>query len=442
MTFITFPYGSDAGITFSKPTTHAAEEAMKDGEPGLYAPPRTRVHPSPSKSPKLDPKSMEMLGKPLSELQKQTRSDPEISKFKFDPNHDFKVGPNIDGLHTVLRQANEQRQLWELEQARIAMDQLERQQRRSAEAGKSLDRLILNRDSIGTKFGGVALAIALLVVALGLFSIIPWSVFKIVFQVVVVVTVVVLSVIMFMPKTALLELPDPVDPVETDNGRAKKLLIFVHGWRGDDQGTWKEFPTFVRTDPRFQDVAILAVHYPTYIVRRGLTIRELAVWMQGELNSEKYSYDELAIIAHSMGGLISREIIILDEVPRRNLIKILVEVATPHLGGNYAGLAAAFGVNVRELEKGSPLLVSLNEQWGLIKDRRPYSVCFTSPSDNFVSEESATYGCDCQSEFHSGSHTALVKPSNKEDPRYQLPMKQVYAGLTSGFETSKAKCVD
>src|SRR6266849_129551 len=108
------------------------------------------------------------------------------------------------------------------------------------------------------------------------------------------------------------------------------LLIFVHGWAGDPQGTWRRFPDLVCDDRNLQDSDVLVLNYPTFMQRRNLDVSELASWLNEELDASilrDARYARIAVVAHSMGGLISREIVLDRRIAgQAATVGVLVEV--------------------------------------------------------------------------------------------------------------------
>jgi hypothetical protein len=124
-------------------------------------------------------------------------------------------------------------------------------------------------------------------------------------------------------KSAGLKLPDPVCSRKGNT----QLLIFFHGWNGDPDATWKKFPALACADPTLTGVDVLVVDYPTYAKRRNLTIAALARWVNEEIRrveSQKAepAYTKVAIVAHSMGGLIGREIAIIRKLGNQQPIGV------------------------------------------------------------------------------------------------------------------------
>jgi pimeloyl-ACP methyl ester carboxylesterase len=213
------------------------------------------------------------------------------------------------------------------------------------------------------------------------------------------------------------------------------LIIFVHGWRGDSDGTWLKFPDLVRRDPRFSDTHVVAVNYPTFIARRNLTIGETASWIAEKLEENGVDhYSKIAIIAHSIGGLVSRKLVLQRRRGFRS-VGVLVEIGTPHTGTErYAQLFDDLGIPipgndlVLEVKVGSDWLRELRNDWNALDPRLP-THCFTSPNDTLVPQDSALFQCDKFHYLPGFDHTGMVKPNDTGDDRYIGPTREIAAYL-------------
>jgi pimeloyl-ACP methyl ester carboxylesterase len=233
-------------------------------------------------------------------------------------------------------------------------------------------------------------------------------------------------------RTTALALPPPL----CSKSGNTELLIFIHGWNGDPNGTWRKFPELACVDPKLSDVDVVVVNYPTFAKRRNLNIIGLAKWVNGEINNidENQKYKKIAIIAHSMGGLIGRGMAIHRKLHDQQSIGLLVEIGTPHAGANNARMASALGISKRlteELMRDSIVLNDLTSQWFSFKKDRPQTFCFTSPQDIVVSEQSALAFCDDGTDYPMWGHTEMVKPVDDSDARYVSPMRLVYRFMHS-----------
>ena len=223
--------------------------------------------------------------------------------------------------------------------------------------------------------------------------------------------------------------PEPFCPDRQDD----KLILFIHGWMGDARNTWRSFPLIVCGHPSwFGDVDVLVINYPTYLRDPNSNITALASWIGRELESRGYwnKYKKVAIVAHSMGGLIAREVVISESLTGRGKnVDLLVEIATPHDGARLAQIASVLGVSpplTQEMSRGSSFLQTQRIHWQSLRTR-PRTHCFFSTDDRVVGPDSATDQCDHVYELSGWNHRELVKPEEWKDLRYKRPMQLVAA---------------
>lgn len=240
-------------------------------------------------------------------------------------------------------------------------------------------------------------------------------------------------------RSAFLSLPTPVAGIgattaDSNGNRDKRnLLIFIHGWSGSDK-TWKKFHELAKSDHDL-DADLLTVNYPQFMLRRQLDVSGLSDWLDEKLHTNRLyeSYDKIAIVAHSMGGLIARRISVLSSLTRGDPkpIGFLAEIGTPHQGADLAGIADKIGLGgelTEDMEKDSKFLTLLQKDWSRLGERpdtRPFSFCLYSPQDGVVEPSSARAGCDSDRPYTRGGHRAIVRPVDLADERYQFPIFRV-----------------
>lgn len=207
------------------------------------------------------------------------------------------------------------------------------------------------------------------------------------------------------------------------------LILFLHGWRGDAQETWKLYPHLVCGDRDFADVDVLSISYPTYIVQGNLTMEQLGSWLADKLVANSIvRYRRVVVIAHSIGGLVARRLV-LERRPELKNIVFLLEIATPHTGpANYAQILKQIGVKggklVEELKEGSTFLSKLKTDWQDFPSK-PHTYCIGSPQDWLVTIASAHDSCTEPHFMPTYDHRDIVKPENIDEDRYRIPMYAV-----------------
>jgi hypothetical protein len=152
----------------------------------------------------------------------------------------------------------------------------------------------------------------------------------------------------------------------------KKLVVFIHGLGGSAAGTWKQFPALIAADAELAaqyDVATFEYDSGGFGAKPSLA--NVAAILKTELDNRYPGYAEVALIAHSQGGLVARYYIaerINSGQPLR--AKRLLTFATPHQG---AGLATWLskvpfaGPQAYDLDPNSDFLQALGIAWGQAK---------------------------------------------------------------------------
>jgi triacylglycerol esterase/lipase EstA (alpha/beta hydrolase family) len=83
--------------------------------------------------------------------------------------------------------------------------------------------------------------------------------------------------------------------------------LFIHGLGGDADGTWQKFPELTRADADITaryDVA--SVDYDTGFFGSQPSLSACAAILKTEIDNRYKDYPDIALIAHSQGGLIAR----------------------------------------------------------------------------------------------------------------------------------------
>ena len=224
--------------------------------------------------------------------------------------------------------------------------------------------------------------------------------------------------------TTVLGMPDL-----TCDHRSTSLVMFLHGWKGDREETWRRFPDLVCGDYEFRDRDVLLIGYPVYLIGSNLTMEQFGGWLADKLAANNLEhYEKIAIIGHSIGGLLARRLVLEQRRELAN-IGLLVEIGTPHLGPySYTSLANNVllrgGQLVGELQPGSAFLQRLDADWKKLA-KRVRTYCTGSPNDLVVSLESAQYGCDEKHAYPALGHIDMVKPTSIREDRYKIPMYTV-----------------
>lgn len=230
----------------------------------------------------------------------------------------------------------------------------------------------------------------------------------------------------FLAKYAVSSLTDDLEirvQIHTTrkSGDAKPVAVLVHGWKGDST-TFGNMPEYLRTLVNC-DVEVypfstaLFAHSPSIL----FIARNLDNWIRNNAEGKK-----LALIAHSMGGLVVRRLITMQkEVPTGfdGLVKNVTFIASPQNGAVLASIGQKVpflrSVQLDELGPSSPVLFELNAQWDRwVRCNVPANCTVRSifgTADNIVSANDAR-GLDPEAVPILGAgHIDIVKPAKSDD---------------------------
>jgi pimeloyl-ACP methyl ester carboxylesterase len=126
---------------------------------------------------------------------------------------------------------------------------------------------------------------------------------------------------------------------------SKRLIVFVHGLNGNGYRTWGRFPRYIFDSPTQDPVDVALFDYFSGLRRRIFQrppVAQIALILNERLREISKDYDEIFLVAHSMGGLISMDalrsyVAQRDEEP--GLLRVLagaIFIATPLNGSKWA----------------------------------------------------------------------------------------------------------
>jgi pimeloyl-ACP methyl ester carboxylesterase len=210
----------------------------------------------------------------------------------------------------------------------------------------------------------------------------------------------------------------------------KKLVLFIHGLGGDADGTWKKFPDLIRADAELAelyDVATTA--YDTGFVRSKPSLSACATNLKTEIENRFSPYSDIALIAHSQGGLIARSFIAerLNSGQKLRVSRLLT-FATPHHGSGHATLLKRVPFSsqqVKDLDPNSEFLRALGIAWGQAKAERYVRTKYVvAAGDAIVGQVSAMGQWSPNYEEVSGvGHKSSVKPDSADDTSFLVAKK-------------------
>lgn len=231
---------------------------------------------------------------------------------------------------------------------------------------------------------------------------------------------------------------------EKSNG--SNLILFVHGFTGGSD-TWSfdgkvSFPSLLLQDKEVSDnFDIAQFTYFTKLtnlfakvsntskflkklfgtshgkLRSNSSIEEISNLLRTEFRFRLEKYDSVFVIAHSMGGLVTKSLIIKDlEEKSISKVKMFLSLAVPHQGAKLAtyGNLISNNLQIEGLEPLNGFIHRLNDYW-LKTSLRPTTKYFYGTSDKIVDKTSAVPADKEVSDVISvdENHSSITKPENE-----------------------------
>lgn len=204
------------------------------------------------------------------------------------------------------------------------------------------------------------------------------------------------------------------------NNDSKNLVLFIHGFTGDIQ-TWSHsngstFPDLIlKNDYVNKNFDVAAYEYFSLLLdicskgrnafktiaslfrrktqkkEKNIDISELSNNLKTQIRFELAQYDNIFIVAHSMGGLITKDLIVKDIVETgQTNIRLFISLAVPHLGSEKAVLGSLISSNLQvdNLRPLSDFIGNLNQQWIKLPNK-PIVKYIYGTHDDYVPKVSA-----------------------------------------------------
>ena len=232
--------------------------------------------------------------------------------------------------------------------------------------------------------------------------------------------------------------------IEHRRQRRKVAVIMIHGFGGDAAATWGLFPTLLAAEPSLANWDIYSIGYST-----SLAFDLAGIWsadpelvtLGGLLNTVTGvppldGYQALAMMAHSMGGLLLQKALLDDPNLRKRVSHVLL-FGTPSAGLEKASPFNFWKRQVRDMASTSPFITRLRSQWSAdIGDKPPFTfLAVGGDRDEFVPRSSSLdpFPAPLQRVVY-GNHLEIVKPADAAHVGYKVALKAV-AGVDLGDTT-------
>ncbi|MDC8758131.1 ABC-three component system protein [Janthinobacterium fluminis] len=224
----------------------------------------------------------------------------------------------------------------------------------------------------------------------------------------------------------------------------KNLVIFVHGFTGG-KDTWKNlthgffFDQLAELPLVAENFDVACFEYFTkltnlfpaansYIAKiksilkmssdkaeKNIGISEISELFRSYIRFQLAGYENIVVIAHSMGGLVAKSAILKDiEQGYNNKISLFISLAVPHLGADLGTYGKLLSNNqqINDLAPLSEFCPRLNNKW-VKQSNRPPIKYFYGTYDDVVTKQSAIGTDDIEQDIITcnDDHLTICKPA-------------------------------
>jgi len=228
------------------------------------------------------------------------------------------------------------------------------------------------------------------------------------------------------------------------NEKKDRAVVFLHGFTGSRDDTWDRFPGLLGTATGNWD--IFTVGYATTLLPDVVGIWSadpdlpiLSTMLCTELQVPPFQdYKSLALIGHSMGGLIVQKALVQDPQLAKRVKHVLL-YGTPSGGLSKAKWIYFWKRQLKNMAVGSSFITDLRTRWkSLYGAQSPFKLLvIAGANDQFVPPASSLDPFDPQLQrVVMGDHLSIVKPNDSSSPSLALAAATLSTGTTPAPDTA------
>ncbi|MEI9908549.1 MAG: alpha/beta hydrolase, partial [Bacteroidota bacterium] len=225
----------------------------------------------------------------------------------------------------------------------------------------------------------------------------------------------------------------------------ENIICFIHGFCGTPESTFNPLPDFIVKEKELNGWDILSIGYSTSLlpnIGRGIwasspDLNKIAGYLQTNLDIIFKHYKRVALIGHSMGGLIiQRALLNVNDIHK---ISHVLFFGTPSGGLRKAWFLKWFKNQINDMDYEGVFIKNLRKEWN-DKFSGGYPFRFATiagETDEFVPVVSSLEPFPHEYRgYTSGNHITMVKPASESDTSFQILRKVLYSekDFLTGFD--------
>jgi pimeloyl-ACP methyl ester carboxylesterase len=232
--------------------------------------------------------------------------------------------------------------------------------------------------------------------------------------------------------------------LDTNSSQSNQAaIVFVHGFTGDWKGTWGRIPEFLSKDRTLNGWDLFGFGYESRrrfdllgIWSADAALPEIATKLYTTLDSEvsPNKYKAIALVAHSMGGLVVQEALV--RYPDLRLrTNTLVLFGTPSAGLAKADKLSFIKQQIENMREDSDFIKNLRTHWSqlaLDSDPRMRFITVAGELDQFVPPASSLGPFVTTAQrVVPGNHVTMLNVTSADDPTVKVLIGALTGGAAS-----------
>lgn len=212
---------------------------------------------------------------------------------------------------------------------------------------------------------------------------------------------------------------------------AENVVVFIHGFSGEAANSFGKIPSFLMNDSEMDNWDLYPIGFSEYVnpaLGKNIwasvdDIEKIADYLSTSLKYKFGQYKKVAIVSHSLGGLVAQKAILSLSEENKQRISHVFLFATPSNGLASSAFAKLWNKHLKELSEEGSFISNLRNDWNeTFSDEYPFFFkSIAATHDEFVSVDSSLKPFnkdDCTTIV--GSHFSIIQPKDTNCDCYHL----------------------